>query len=135
MSRRVFAHKSDAKSPVVQSAHLQDDVISRLQQTQAGLRQATPGQYLDLTQYDPDAYIHALNTVATLKQRFAALPSALRAACLNDPRQLLVLAADAKSGDEMSVALLKRYGLSVTPPELAKEPAKEGSGDGSIPLE
>lgn len=127
---------SKQKSPVVQSAHLGDDVISRLQQTQQGLRPALQGSFVDLTAYDPDRYLESLNMVATMKQTFNSFPSGLRAACLNDPRQLLVLGQKAAQGDDLSVAILKKYGLSVTPPKAPETPAaKEGSGDGTIPLD
>lgn len=137
---RKFARQSNSKSPVQQSAALQPGVIERLQRQQSGLVPPAQGQFVDLTMYDPDRYMESLNMVADLKRRFAALPSGLRSACLNDPTQLLRLGAQALQGDEVSLALLKRHGLSVTPPASPEAPKasdkpKEGSGDGSIPLD
>lgn len=131
-------HGRGGKSPVVNSAAAGDSVLRRAQEMAQGLRQPGPSHYLDLTYTDPDYYIEALNSVADTKRRFAALPSGLRAACLNDPRQLLVLQRDAVSGDPVSRALLARYGVEirdVTPtPAPTPVPPLDGPGDGSIPL-
>lgn len=132
MSRK-FQPKSTKPSPVVQSAHTGDSVLRRVSEMQAGLRLPGQGQFLDLTHSDPDEFGRAMNLVAETKRRFAALPSKLRAACLNDPRELLSMVSAASRGDEVSRALLKRHGVSFEPPK-APEPVKEGDGSGEITL-
>lgn len=108
-------------SPVNQSATRGGDVMSRLREQAAGLRPLQQGHFLDLSFTDPDSFGDAMNLVTDLKRRFQALPSRLRAECQNDPRQMLRLVQAARAGDDVSVAVLKRFGLSVTPPK-ASEP-------------
>lgn len=122
---RVIQRSGGKPSPVSQSAARGGDVLERLRQQAAGLLRPGAGQFLDLTYSDPDVFIDAMNMVTDVRRRFAALPSRLRAECQNDPRQFLRLATSARQGDELSVALLKRYGLSVTPPAAVKSPAAE----------
>lgn len=136
MSMRKFQPKSSKPSPVVQSAQAGDSVLRRVADVAAGLRPQVQGQFLDLTYSDPDDFGRAMNLVADTKRRFQALPAKLRAACLNDPRELLVMVSQASRGDEVAAAVLKRHGLSFKAPEPPKAPpAREGDGSGEIPLE
>lgn len=135
MSKRKFQPKSSKPSPVVQSAQAGDSVLRRVADVAAGLRPQVQGQFLDLTYSDPDDFGRAMNLVADTKRRFQALPAKLRAACLNDPRELLVMVSQASRGDEVAAAVLKRHGLTFKAPEASKAPpAKEGDGSGEIPL-
>lgn len=109
--------KGGKPSPVNQSAARGGDVIERLRQQAAGLLQPRQSMYMDMTHADPDNFIEAMNLVVDVKRRFAALPSRLRAECQNDPRQFLRLANTAAQGDEVAVSVLKKFGLSVTPPK------------------
>ena len=97
----------------VQQAVPRGGLLDQLQLLQAGLLQPRQGQFLDLSGYDD--YHAALDFVVQTKQRFQALPSALRRDCMNDPRQFLRLCSNAAQGDEVAVAQLKRHGLKVTP--------------------
>lgn len=120
--KRVFHPTGGKPSPVNQSASRGGDVMRRLQEQAAGLRPVTHGQFMDLTYTDPDAFIDAMNMVTDIRRRFSALPSRLRAECQNDPRQFLRLHAQAVSGDEVSLAVLKKFGLSVTAPKAPQAP-------------
>lgn len=114
---RYFAPKGGNPSKVVQSASRGGDVIERLRQEHAGLRPSNPPQFLDMSGYDPDSFIEAMNMVTDVRRRFSALPSRLRAECQNDPRQLLRLQQAAANGDDVSIAVLKRFGLTMEPTE------------------
>lgn len=134
MAKRVFQPKSLKPSPVVQSAQAGDSVLRRVHEQAVGLRPQVQGQFLDLSYTDPDEFGRAMNIVADTKRRFAALPAKLRAACLNDPRELLRLVHSAQQGDDMAVAIMKRHGLSFKAPEPPAASPREGDGSGEIPL-
>lgn len=136
MAKRSFQPKSSKPSPVVQSAQAGDSVLRRVSELSQGLRLPGQGQFLDLTYSDPDEFARAMNLVADTKRRFAALPAKLRAACLNDPRELLQMVSSAARGDKVAAAVLERHGVSFKAPEPPPAPpAKEGDGSGKIPLE
>lgn len=117
-SRKSF---SAAKSPV-QQAIPRGGLMDQLRQLQSGLLQPRQGQFLDLT--GSDDFHAAMNIVARVKRQFASLPSGLRWDCMNDPRQMQSLLRSAQEGDEVSVALLKRYGVEWKRPlePVAPEP-------------
>lgn len=106
---RGFHPVSSAPSRVKQSLSPGDSMIRRVHEQQQGLRLRDPAQFVDMRLADPEEYINSLNLVSDVKRRFAALPARLRAECLNDPRQLLVLAEAANRGDQDAVDTLVRH--------------------------
>jgi len=110
--KRYFQPRTDTEKTPVQQAIPRGGLLDQLQLMQAGLLAPPQGQFLDLTGYDD--YQGALDFVVETKRRFEGLPSSLRRACMNDPRQFLKLASEAAQGDDLAIAHFKRAGLTVT---------------------
>ena len=86
------------------------------------------GRYLDVSSID---FLSAQNLVADMRSKFDRLPAKLRMRFNNSPHQMLRWLEDPENlGEAVRIGLLPESAL---PPKAP--PAKEGKGDGSIPLD